>query len=464
MSDVRFGTDGIRGVANVELSVDLALALGRAVADVLPAPTVVVGRDTRRSGPMLQAAVTAGLASRGVDVLDVGVLPTPAVAWAAARQDLPAVMVSASHNPFTDNGLKVFGAGGRKLGDADEAALEAALRAELQGVTGDGVDRRARAGTGPGGTRPVSGSAVGAVTVDDELGEAWVQATADAIGGRSLQGLRVALDCANGAAHRVAPAVLRRLGAELIVLGDAPDGTNINDGCGSTSPECLAAAVVAGQADLGLALDGDADRLVAVDHLGRVVTGDHLLALFAADLRSRGELAGDTVVITVMSNLGLRLALGAAGIAVRETPVGDRYILEVLDGEGLVLGGEQSGHIVFRSLATTGDGTLTGVLLADLVRRSGRPLADLADQAMQPVPQRLANVAARQPGAVAASPGVDAARTAAERELGDRGRVLIRPSGTEPVVRVMVEAIDADQADRILHELCAVVTAVADTI
>jgi phosphoglucosamine mutase len=455
--EVRFGTDGIRGVANVELSADLALALGRAVADVLPASAVVVGRDTRRSGPMLQAAVTAGLASRGVDVVDVGVLPTPAVAWAAARRELPAVMVSASHNPFTDNGLKVFATGGRKLDDQAERALEQALQAELHGVTGDGDDPGAR--RSPRGV--LEGTAVGAVTEDPDLVEGWIAATVGVLGGRRLDGMRIALDCANGAAHRVAPEVLRRLGADLVVVGDGPDGTNINDGCGSTHPEALAAVVQQHGAELGLALDGDADRLLAVDHLGRVVSGDHLLALFATDLRDRGELVGDTVVVAVMSNLGLRLALADAGIAVRETPVGDRYVLEVLDAEGLVLGGEQSGHLVFRSLATTGDGTLTGVLLADLVRRRGRPLAELADAAMTPVPQHLVNVAARRPGQVAVSDDVVAARAAAEAILGDRGRVLVRASGTEAVVRVMVEAVDADVAQQVLDDLCAAVTKAA---
>jgi len=454
---VRFGTDGIRGVANLELSADLALALGRAVADVLPAPAVLIGRDTRRSGPMLQAAVTAGLASRGVDVVDAGVLPTPAVAWAAARHDLPAIVVSASHNPFADNGLKVFGAGGRKLTDAEERALEAALDAELRGVTGSGEDPGARC-TARG---EAAATAVGAVREDRTVAEGWVAAVVDALGGRRLDGMRIAVDCANGAAYRVAPTVFRRLGADVVVLGDQPDGTNINAGCGSTHPEHLAAAVVDCGAELGLALDGDADRLLAVDHRGRVVTGDHLLALFAHDLRARGELAGDAVVVTVMSNLGLRLALADAGIAVRETPVGDRYILEVLDAEGLVLGGEQSGHLVFRSLATTGDGTLTGVLLADLVRRRRRPLADLADEAMTPVPQRLVNVAAERPAEVVASEAVADALGAAQSVLGDRGRVLVRASGTEPVVRVMVEAEDEAVADRVLAQLHAVVSDVA---
>ncbi len=456
---VRFGTDGIRGVANLDLTADLAMALGRAVADVLASPAVVVGRDTRRSGPMLQAAVTAGLTSRGVGAVDVGVLPTPAVAFAAARSGLPAVMVSASHNPFADNGLKVFGPGGRKLSDADERALEAALAAEFH-----------RAGTagGPGGdmARGVGavGEAVGTVSEDPGVAADYVGTVVDALEGRDLAGMRVVLDCANGAAWQVAPAALRALGVDLSVIGDRPDGININDGCGSTEPGALAAAVTASGAELGLALDGDADRLVAVDHRGLLVTGDHLLALFAADFRARGRLVGDAVVVTVMSNLGLRLALAGQGIGVRETPVGDRYVLEALDAEGLVLGGEQSGHLVFRSLATTGDGLLTAVLLADLVSRAARPLAELADQAMTVVPQRLTNVRSDDPAAVAASGAVTDVLVRARSALGEQGRVLVRPSGTEPVVRVMVEATDAGLADRVLAEVCAAVEAASGAI
>jgi phosphoglucosamine mutase len=451
---VRFGTDGIRGVANVELTVDVALALGRAVASVLPADQVVVGRDTRRSGAMLQAAVTAGLASRGVDVVDVGVLPTPAVAWAAARRGVPAVMVSASHNPFADNGLKVFGHGGRKLCDADERALEAALAG-----WGDG-----RLGALPAGTGAIPTNLVGTVSSDPSVADGYLSSLVDALEGRDLAGLRVVVDCAHGAASVVAPAALRRLGADVTVLGAEPDGTNINEGCGSTHPEALAEAVVAAGAALGLALDGDADRLVAVDHRGRVVTGDHLLVLFATDLHRRGALGGGGVVVTVMSNLGLRLALAELGIGVHETPVGDRYVLEALDAQDLVLGGEQSGHIVFRSLATTGDGVLTGVLLADLVRRAGDSLADLADRAMTPIPQHLVNVRSTDPAGVAASPTVRAALEQVGAVLGDQGRVLVRPSGTEPLVRVMVEAVDGAVADQVLAELCRAVESAAAAV
>jgi len=468
---VRFGTDGIRGVANVDLTAELAVAVGQAVGTVLPTTHVVVGRDTRRSGAMLQAAVTAGLASRGVDVVDVGVLPTPAVAWAAAQRGVPAVMVSASHNPFTDNGLKVFGYGGRKLCDADEIALETALASSggdqafpasdlvSEQATDDGPAASPARRTSPG-----SVSAVGIVSTDPSVADGYVSSLVSALGGRDLAGMEIVLDCAHGAASAVAPATLRALGAELTVLGADPDGTNINDGCGSTHPEALAAAVVARGAALGLALDGDADRLVAVDHRGRIITGDHLLALFAADLHRRGALVGNAVVVTVMSNLGLRLALADLGITVQETPVGDRYVLEALDAGGLVLGGEQSGHIVFRSLATTGDGMLTGVLLADLVRRSRSDLADLADSAMTPVPQHLVNVQSADPAGVVASRSVVAALEQVRALLGGQGRVLVRPSGTEPLVRVMVEASDAALADRALAELRSVVESAAATV
>ncbi|HZU78622.1 MAG TPA: phosphoglucosamine mutase, partial [Acidimicrobiales bacterium] len=329
--DVRFGTDGIRGVANAELGVELVLALGRAAARVLPASTFVVGRDTRRSGTLLQAALSAGLASEGADVVDLGVLPTPGVAWVSAERSVPAAMVSASHNPFADNGIKLFAAGGTKLPDATEESIEEELQAILHG-----------AGRGP---RRPTGPGVGRLWPDpDALADyrAHLVAAAD---GRDLAGLHVVVDCANGAASAVAPEVLRSLGARVDVLADEPDGTNINAGVGSTHPEHVAGEVLARGASIGLALDGDADRLVAVDHTGAVATGDELLAMFAIDMASRGQLAGNTVVVTVMSNLGLRLAMADRGIAVRETPVGDRYVLEALDKDGLALGGEQSGHI-----------------------------------------------------------------------------------------------------------------------
>ncbi len=437
---IRFGTDGVRGVANADLTAEVALGLGRAAAQVLPAPAYLVGRDTRRSGPMLQAAFSAGLASAGADVWDLGVLPTPGVAFCAERRGLPAAVVSASHNPFGDNGIKLFGAGGTKLPPAVEAAIEAAFppgaRSSRPGPTGAGVGSIA---PDPDGRR--------------EYGE-HLRASLD---GRRLDGLRVVLDCANGAAAAVAPAVFESLGAAVTATCTEPDGTNINRDCGSTHPEALAAAVVRAGADLGLAFDGDADRLVAVDHTGAVADGDALLALFAVDLAARGELAGNAVVVTVMTNLGFRLAMAERGIAVRETPVGDRYVLAALEAEGLALGGEQSGHIVFRRRATTGDGILTGLVLADLVRRAGRPLADLSTGLVERVPQVLANVAVADPGRLVGAGEVWAAVAAVEAELGGTGRVLLRASGTEPLVRVMVEAASEDQAAEAARRLCAAV-------
>lgn len=441
---VRFGTDGIRGVANEELSPELALALGRAAARVLPARTFVVGRDTRLSGPLLQAALSAGLASEGADVVDLGVLPTPGVAWVAADRGVPAAVVSASHNPFADNGVKLFAAGGTKLPDLTEEAIEDELAAILAG------DERLRRATGPG---------VGRLRGDPQAVDSYVAHLLSVAEGRTLEGLEVVLDCANGAASDVAPRVLRTLGAAVHVLADQPDGTNINDGCGSTHWELVAAEVRSRGADLGLALDGDADRLLAVDHAGELVTGDELMSMFALDLAGRGRLAGNTVVVTVMSNLGLRLAMAEAGITVRETPVGDRYVLEALDADGLALGGEQSGHLVFRQLATTGDGVLTAVLLLDLLRRTGKPLAALAQAAMHRLPQVLRNVAVADPAVIVEAADVQAAVEALVHDLGDRGRVLVRASGTEPLVRVMIEAEEERVATEAAERLCAVVLA-----
>ncbi|HTZ08667.1 MAG TPA: phosphoglucosamine mutase [Acidimicrobiales bacterium] len=423
--EVQFGTDGIRGVANAELGAELVLALGRAAARALPAPCFLVGRDTRRSGPLLQAALSAGMASEGADVVDVGVLPTPGVAFLAAARGLPAAVVSASHNPFADNGVKLFAPGGLKLPDAAEEAVEAELAHILDG------------GDGP---RPPVGHGVGRLWSEPGAAAAYLDHLVGVLEGRDLAGVRVVVDCANGAASAVAPEVLRRLGAEVHAIADRPDGANINDDCGSTHPERLAAEVLARGAQVGLALDGDADRLVAVDHTGALATGDELLSLFATDLAARGLLPGDTVVVTVMTTLGFRHAMGEAGIAVRETAVGDRYVLEALDGEGLALGGEQSGHIVFRRLATTGDGVLTGVLLLDLLRRRDAPLAELARASMRRLPQVLTNVAVPRPADAVAAEAVQHELALVQAELGDGGRVVLRASGTEPLVRVMVEA------------------------
>jgi len=443
---VRFGTDGIRGVANAELTAELVLALGRAVARVLPAGTFLVGRDTRRSGPLLQAALSAGLASEGADVVDVGVLPTPGVAWLSARRQLPAAVVSASHNPFPDNGIKVFDAGGLKLPDA----LEEDVEAELERILG-----------GAAGPRPPVGPAVGELRSEPDAADAYVDHLLAALEGRDLGGMRIVVDCANGAAFEVGPRLFARAGAEVRTVCCEPDGTNINAGCGSTDPAQLQAEVVSWGADLGVALDGDADRLVAVDATGQPATGDELLCLFATDLAARGRLPGDAVVVTVMSNLGLRLALAERGIAVRETPVGDRYVLEALDAEGLALGGEQSGHLVFRQLATTGDGLLTGLLLADLVRRCATPLAELVAGAMRRVPQVLVNVPAADPAATVADPTVPAAVADVEAALGERGRVVVRASGTEPLVRIMVEAEDEHAAHDAAERLRQAVLLVA---
>lgn len=446
--DVRFGTDGIRGVANAELGMELVLALGRAAARVLPATSFVIGRDTRRSGTLLQAALSAGLASEGADVVDLGVLPTPGVAWVSASRGVPAAVVSASHNPFDDNGVKLFAAGGLKLPDAVEEQIET----ELAGI----VSGRARA------VRLPTGRAVGVLGPDPAVADDYVEHLSSLVEG-DLSGMQVVVDCANGSASRVAPAVLRRLGAKVEAMCDEPDGTNINAGCGSTSPEGLAARVVESGADVGLALDGDADRLIAVDHSGALVDGDELLAMFALDLAARGRLAGNTVVVTVMSNLGLRLAMAEHGIAVRETPVGDRYVLEALEADGLSLGGEQSGHIVFRQLSTTGDGVLTGALLLELLRRSGRPLQELARSSMTKLPQVLRNVSVADPAGSVQSVAVQEELDGVRAELGEHGRVVLRASGTEPVVRVMVEAPVHGDAVAAAERLVAAV-ARADTV
>ena len=443
MARAHFGTDGVRGVANAELTPELVLALGRAASVVFPAPAFVVGRDTRRSGPMLQAALAAGIASEGADVLDAGVLPTPAIAWLAWRDGLPGAVVSASHNPFADNGVKLFGPGGTKLDHGAEAAVEA----ELARLLDPGAPPRRRP----------EGPAVGRVVEVPGAADDYVDHLVTSVGPGSLAGLSVVVDCANGAASGVAARAFSGAGATVATIGCDPDGDNINDGCGSTDPARLGAAVTEHGADLGLALDGDADRLVAVDHTGTTVDGDQLLALFAIDLAGRGGLVGNAVVVTVMTNLGFRLAMADRGIAVRETPVGDRHVLAALDAEGLVLGGEQSGHIVFRRRATTGDGILTGLVLADKMVRSGRPLADLLHGLVDPVPQVLLAVPVPDARALGECRAVWEAVAEESAALGERGRVLVRPSGTEPVVRVMVEASDATVAATVADRLAATV-------
>jgi len=467
---LRFGTDGIRGVAGTELTPELVLALGRAAARVLlgdpgprsetgagsrpaPAPgsglrpTFLIGRDTRWSGPLLQAALSAGLAAEGVDVVDLGVLPTPGVAAVAADRNLPAAVISASHNPYGDNGVKLFAAGGRKLGAADEQRIEAGLAALV----------------GPRAAAPawaVAGDGLGRLDADQEARAWYCNRVVGALEGRRLEGMRVVIDCANGASSGTAVGILTAAGADLVeVLAASPNGININAGCGSTDPSILARAVLAHGADAGLAFDGDADRVIAVDGAGSVVDGDRLLGLFATDLRQRGRLSGDTVVVTVMTNLGLHLAMAEAGVTVYRTPVGDRHVLEALDEHGWSLGGEQSGHLIFRDLATTGDGVLSGLLLLDLVVRAGRPLDRLAAEVMEQLPQVLRNVAVVDLDALAGAEPVWAEVRAIEAELGDHGRVLLRHSGTEPLVRVMVEAPTERAAAAAADRLVAIVIA-----
>ncbi len=436
---LRFGTDGVRGVANTELTPELAVSLGRAAARGLGSGSWLLGRDTRRSGPLLAAALAAGLASEGATVADVGVLPTPGVAHLSAVHELPAAVISASHNPFADNGIKLFAAGGHKLRDDTEKRLEASLAwLEREGI--------------PGAADRPSGADIGVLAGAPEAWESYADhLEADVLDGRALAGLRVVVDCAHGAASVVAPRVLTALGAEVTVLNAEPDGTNINVGCGSNHPEALQQAVVARGAQVGLALDGDADRVIAVDADGRVVDGDHILAVCAVDLHEQGRLAAATVVVTVMTNLGFHQAMAERGISVVETAVGDRAVLEALEDGGFSLGGEQSGHVIFRELATTGDGLLTGIRLVDAVARSGRPLADLAS-VMTRLPQVLRNVAVsrRDPALVEHLAGEIAA---AEEALAGTGRVLVRPSGTEPLVRVMVEAPTAEAAATVADRL-----------
>jgi phosphoglucosamine mutase len=431
----------VRGVANADLTPELVVGLGRAAARVLGPGPFLIGRDTRISGPLLRAALTAGITAEGDDVIDVEILPTPGVAHLSAADGLPAAMLSASHNPFPDNGIKFFAAGGRKLTDHAEQALEAELDRVLD--------------EGPRGDIPI-GADVGAITPGIGSRERYEADLIASLEGRRLDGLRVVIDCAHGAAFAVAPSVLERVGVHLTVLNARPDGTNINADCGSTHPQALQRRVVAEGAHVGLAFDGDADRVLAVDHEGRLVDGDQLIALCAVDRRDRKLLVGDTVVVTVMTNLGFRLAMAEHGIKCVETQVGDRYVLAAMEEGGWSLGGEQSGHVVFRDLATTGDGLLTGLQVLDVVARSGRPLAELA-AVMSRLPQVLRNVRVADRDGLESADALWAEVRAAEAALGDRGRVLIRPSGTEPVVRVMVEAPTATDAETVAARLSATV-------
>ena len=439
-----FGTDGVRGVANRDLTAELALALGSAAARRLGSAggharrVAVVGRDPRASGEMLEAAVIAGLTSEGVDALRVGILPTPAVAYLTSAYDADfGVMISASHNPMPDNGIKIFGPGGHKLDDATEDRIEELVnQGPVERPTGAGIGR--------------------VVDAEDAL-DRYLRHAGKAVITR-LDGLTVVVDCANGAASAAAPSAYRAAGANVIAINAQPDGLNINERCGSTHMEALRSAVVSYGADLGLAHDGDADRCLAVDAEGRVIDGDAIMVILALAMQESGELSSNTLVTTVMSNLGLHLAMRAAGVEVRTTSVGDRYVLEELRAGGYTLGGEQSGHIVMPTLGTTGDGIVTGLRVMSRMAQTRTGLAALAAP-MQTLPQVLINVEVADKATVANAPSVRTAVAEAEAALGDTGRILLRPSGTEQVVRVMVEAADEDTARQLAVRVAEEVSA-----
>ena len=439
-----FGTDGIRGLANRDLTAELALNVSVAAAHILveslkdPASTrakAIVGSDSRASGEFLEAAVVAGLSSAGVDVYRVGVLPTPAIAYLVAESgaDL-GVMLSASHNPMPDNGIKLFARGGGKLDDAIEDQIEARMNEPWD--------------------RP-TGRAVGRVIEDKDAAERYLKFLQSAVDTK-LSGLKVVVDCANGAANFVAPEALRRAGAEVIAVANTPDGWNINDGVGSTHLDYLKQQVKKYQADLGIAHDGDADRCLAVDAAGDEVDGDQIIAILASGLNARGELKKSTVVATVMSNLGFFKAMESANIKVETTSVGDRYVLERMLTEDLILGGEQSGHVIYRKFANTGDGILTALLLLQELKRSGKSLKDAAS-IMQKFPQILLNVKDVAKDKLEGNQAIKAAVAKSEAELNGAGRVLLRASGTEALVRVMVEASTDTLASSVAEDLAEIV-------
>ena len=441
-----FGTDGVRGKANADLTPELALAVAVGAARTLAEvdrshpPLAVVGRDPRASGEMLEAAVVAGLTSAGANVVRVGVLPTPAVAFLVGESKADfGVMLSASHNPMPDNGIKIFAAGGHKLPDELEMRIEAAIE------------------SGTAGWNRPTGRSVGRVHDLIDGADHYVQHLVGSLS-QSLDGIKVVVDCANGAASDIAPIVFREAGAEVIAIHAEPDGLNINDGCGSTHLGAVRAAVAEHGADLGLAVDGDADRCLAVTADGDEVDGDHIMAILALAMREAGTLTSDTFVTTVMSNMGLRIAMSAAGIRLLETKVGDRYVLDELRGSGLALGGEQSGHIIMPAYATTGDGVLAGLHLMGRMAATRTSLADLAS-VMTKLPQVLINVVVGDRRVAAEDSIVLAAAEAASAELAGEGRVLLRPSGTEPLVRVMVEASTVDIAQDVADRLADVVRA-----
>jgi phosphoglucosamine mutase len=441
MPEKLFGTDGVRGVANTELTPALAMALGAAAARTLGrghTPRFVVGRDTRISGTLLESALAAGLCSMGAQVVTAGVVPTPAVAGIARIQNFDAgVVISASHNPFGDNGIKFFGGDGYKLDDA----LEAEIEAQLPLVE-----------TWP---RP-SGAGVGRLAHDSHLSDLYAGHLEDAMDGVTLEGVKIVLDGANGANSHLGPRVVTDLGADVVTLHCAPDGININAGCGSLHPDEMRRRTVTEGADIGMAFDGDADRVILSDEKGRAVDGDRVMLLIGRHLAASGQLAGGTVVGTIMSNMGLEIALRQSDLTLLRTAVGDRYVSEAMRQGGYVLGGEKSGHLIFGNLTTTGDGLLTALQVLKVMRETGKPLSELSDQ-MTEYPQVLLGVKVRDRQTWADDPDIQKAIAHAESSLAGRGRVNVRASGTEKLVRVMAEGPDQAEIDSLAHELISLI-------
>ncbi|GBQ95680.1 phosphoglucosamine mutase [Acetobacter nitrogenifigens DSM 23921 = NBRC 105050] len=438
-----FGTDGIRGTANTSpMTVEVAQKLGQAAGLHFRRGShrhrVVVGKDTRLSGYMIECALVAGFLSAGMDVTLVGPMPTPAIAMLtrSLRADL-GVMISASHNPFGDNGIKLFGPDGFKLSDREETTIEALMGADLS-------------------SRLASPSEIGrASRLNDAAGRYVEHAKASFPRGRRLDGLKIVIDCAHGAAYRVAPTALWELGADVIRLGCTPDGVNINEGCGSTHPESLCEAVVAHGADLGIALDGDADRMLLADETGRLIDGDQIIGLIARSWAAQNRLATSSVVTTVMSNMGLERFLSSLKLNLVRTAVGDRYVVERMREDGANLGGEQSGHVVLSDFATTGDGLVAALQVLAVLIEDGRPASEVCS-VFTPFPQKLKNIRFSGPSPLKL-PDVEAARDAIVARLGDSGRLVLRESGTEPLVRVMVEAEDAAIVDAAVDDMCAAI-------
>ncbi len=429
---LEFGTDGVRGRANLELTVEFALKFGQSVAKAMSGSTFVVGRDTRISGTMLQAAFSAGLASMGASVLDVGVLPSPGVGYICSRLRLPGAVISASHNPYFDNGIKVIGPSGSKLSDDTEA--------EIEKYVGETLD-----------LSPV----VGIMNEASHLTKDYLDFLTSLPGVRRLDGMKIVLDVGHGAASTIARQVFEAYGATVVVINDTPDGTNINSKAGSTYLAGLTAVVIDEGANLGLAFDGDADRVLGVDEVGNSIDGDVIMAILAKDLMQKGQLRHNSMAVTVMSNLGLKRAMQEVGIKVFETLVGDRYVFEAMERYDIVLGGEQSGHVILRDLATTGDGMLTGLFFASALCSKQAPTSAIVKATMVRYPQVLTNVSfVGDSKVILSSPVVESAIESAKDELGDNGRVLVRASGTEPLIRVMVEAMNNDVAQRLANNIC----------